>query len=207
MSQKGDKKRLAVFVSGSGTNLENLARQVRSGELNGEISLVVCDNPEAFALKRAAQFQLEIFLIQRRDFKSKAEFDAAIDQKLKEKKIDLVALAGFMRILGPEFVQKWKGRIINIHPSLLPQYPGASAIRDAFEAKEKETGVTIHFVDEGVDSGPIILQRKVPIEPADTLATLEARVHAAEYELYPEAIRLFLSGKLMLENNTVKIVK
>lgn len=207
MNQKCEKKRLAIFVSGSGTNMENLARRVQSGELDCEIALIVCDNPNAFALKRASQFQLEAFVIERKNFKSKTEFDTAIDKKLAEKKIHAIALAGFMRILGPEFVRKWKGRILNVHPSLLPKYPGARSIQDAFEAKEKETGVTIHFVDEGVDSGPIILQRTVPIKPTDTLATLEERVHAAEYELYPEAIQLFLSGKLIVEEKAVKILK
>ena len=207
MSQKCEKKRIAIFVSGSGTNMENLARKAQSGELDCEIALIVCDNPNAFALKRASQFRLEAFVIDRKSFKSKAEFDTSIDKKLVEKKIHVIALAGFMRILGPEFVRKWKGCILNVHPSLLPKYPGAYSIRDAFEAKEKETGVTIHFVDEGVDSGPIILQQKIPIKPADTLATLEERVHAAEYELYPKAVQLFLSGKLIMEEKTVKILK
>ncbi len=178
--------------------MENIAKRVKAGELDLEIGLIVCDNPQAFALKRAVQFHLETFLIDRKNFKDKSEFDAAISKKLKEKKIDVIFLAGFMRILGPEFVREWKGRMINIHPSFLPQYPGTHAIRDAFEAKEKETGVTVHFVNEGVDSGPVILQKKVPIKEDDTLETLEARVHALEYELYPEAIKLFLSGKAKL---------
>lgn len=200
------KKRIAIFVSGSGTNMENIARRMQAGELDCEIALIVCDHPEAFALKRAAKFGLETFVIERKNFKSKTEFDAAISAKLKEKKIDLILLAGFMRILGPEFVRAWRWRILNIHPALLPKYPGAHAIQEAFEAKEKETGVTIHFVDEGVDTGPIILQRKVPIEPNDTLEMLETRVHATEYELYPEAIRLFLAGRLTVRGKEVKIV-
>ncbi|MBI4395344.1 MAG: phosphoribosylglycinamide formyltransferase [Candidatus Omnitrophica bacterium] len=199
------KKRIAVFVSGSGTNMENIARKVKAGELDCEIVLVVCDNPNAYALKRAEQFQLETFVIERKNFKSKAEFEAAIDQKLRGKKVDAIFLAGFMRILSAEFVQKWKWRILNIHPSLLPKYPGVCAIKDACEAKEQETGVTIHFVDEGVDSGPVILQRKVPIQPTDTLAEVEARVHTTEYELYPEAIKLFLGGKLTVDGRQVKI--
>ena len=137
MNQKCEKKRLALFVSGSGTNMENLARRVQSSELDCEIALIVCDNPNAFALKRASQFQLEAFVVERKNFKSKTEFDAVIDKKLAEKKINAIALAGFMRILGPEFVRKWKGRILNVHPSLLPKYPGARSIQDAFEAKER----------------------------------------------------------------------
>ena|SRR3989338_9195380 len=198
-------KRVAIFVSGSGTNMENIARRVQAGELDCELALVVCDNPNAFALKRAAKLGLETFLIDSKQFKSKGEFDARIDQELNRKSVDLVLLAGFMRIFGSEFVRKWRWRVLNIHPALLPKYPGAHAIKDAFRAKEKETGVTIHFVDEGVDTGPIILQRAVPIHLDDTLELLEARVHAVEYELYPEAIRLFLAGKLSVTSNQVVI--
>ena len=201
------KKRVAIFVSGSGTNMENVARRAQSGEINCEIALVVCDNPNAFALERTRRLGLENFVIERKNFKSKAEFDAKITEKLTEKKVDFILLAGFMRILGPEFVRAWRWRILNIHPSLLPKYAGAQAIKDAFEAKEQETGVTIHFVDEGVDSGPIILQKRVPIQFIDTFETLEARVHETEYQLYPEAIRLFLAGKLVVDGKRVRIVK
>ena len=202
-----DKKKVVIFVSGSGTNMENIAKKVQAGELDCEIVLIVSDNPQAFALKRAVQFGLETFVIDRKNFKSKIEFDAKITEKLKEKKVEIILLAGYMRILTPEFVRAWRGRILNVHPSLLPKHPGVQAIKDAFEAKEKETGVTIHFVDEGVDTGPTILQRKVAIKPDDTLETLEARVHATEYELYPEAVRLFLAGKLKVEGSVVKITK
>ena len=201
------KKRVAIFVSGSGTNMENVARRAQSGEINCEIALVVCDNPNAFALERTRRLGLENFVIERKNFKSKAEFDAKITEKLTEKKVDFILLAGFMRILGPEFVRAWRWRILNIHPSLLPKYASAQAIKDAFEAKEQETGVTIHFVDEGVDSGPIILQKRVPIKFIDTFETLEARVHETEYQLYPEAIRLFLAGKLVVDGKRVRIVK
>ena len=199
------KKRAAIFASGSGTNLENIAKKVKAGELSCDIVTVVCDNPGALALKRAEKFGLESFLIERKNFKSKTEFENKITEHLKQKKVDVVLLAGYMRILSPEFVRSWPGKVLNVHPSLLPQYPGAHAIKDAYEAKEKETGVTIHFVTEEVDAGPIILQRRVPIEANDTLETLEARVHAAEYELYPEAIGLYCDGKLTIENTKVKI--
>ncbi|OGW85296.1 MAG: phosphoribosylglycinamide formyltransferase [Omnitrophica bacterium RIFCSPHIGHO2_02_FULL_46_11] len=196
-------KRIAIFVSGSGTNMENIARHVKSGVLTCDIALIVSDNPNASALKRAANLGLETFVIERKDFKSKVDFDVKIMEKLKEKKIEAVILAGYMRILSPEFVRTWQWCVLNIHPSLLPKYPGAHAIRDVWEAKEKETGVTVHFVTEDVDCGPIILQRKVAIKPDDTLETLEARVHAAEYELYPKALELFLAGKLKVTGKTV----
>ena len=198
-------KRVAIFVSGSGTNMENIARRAKEGKLRCDIALILCDNPNALALKRAANLGLETFVIERKNFNSKLEFDEKINQKLLEKKVEAVFLAGYMRILSPEFVKNWAWRIMNIHPSLLPKYPGANSIKDAFEAKEKETGVTIHFVNEGVDSGPIILQRKVPIMPNDTLQNLEARIHEMEYQLYPEAIQLWFDGKVVVENKTVRI--
>ena len=207
MNRKLEKKRVAIFVSGSGTNMENITRRIKAGELLCEIALIVCDNPKAYALMRAASLGLETFVIERGNFKSRAEFDAKITEKLKEKKTEAILLAGFMRVLSPEFVRVWRWRILNIHPSLLPKYPGVSAIGDAFRAREEETGVTVHFVDEGIDTGPIILQRKVPIKLTDTLEMLETRVHAMEYELYPEAIRLFLSEKLIVEDSKVKIVQ
>lgn len=201
------KKRIAIFVSGSGTNMENIARRAKAGEIDCEVALIVCDNPSAFALERARRLGLETFVIERKNFGSKAEFEAGVTKKLKETKIDFILLAGFMRILGPEFVKTWRWRIFNIHPSLLPKYPGTHAIKDAFETKEEETGVTIHFVDEGVDTGPIILQRRISIKSADTLEILEARVHETEYELYPEAIKLFLAGKLVIDGSRVKIIE
>lgn len=203
---KNPKKRVAILVSGAGTNMANIIRQIREGRLDCEIALMICDRSEAYALKRAAELGLETKVLERGNFKSKSEFDAAISQCLEKKRVDLILLAGFMRILGPEFVRQWRWKILNIHPSLLPKFPGAHAIRDAFEAKEKETGVTIHFVDEGIDSGPIILQKKISILPTDTLETLEARVHQMEYELYPQAIRLFLEGKLRIMGRRVEVM-
>lgn len=197
-------KRTAIFVSGSGTNMENIAKKVKAGELSCDIVTVVCDNPEAFALKRAEKLGLQTFVIERKKFASKSEFEAEITGHLKQKRIDLIVLAGYMRILSPEFVRAWRGKILNVHPSLLPKYPGAHAIKDAFEAKEKETGVTIHFVTEDVDAGPVILQRSLSIKPDDTLESLEAKVHEIEYQIYPEAIKLVLSGKVSFKEGKVK---
>ena len=188
-------KRLAIFASGSGTNLENLIKKCQSENVPAEAALVVCDRPGAKAIERADRLGVPVAVIDRKDFASKKEFEAEIIKRLKEKKIDWVVLAGFMRILSAEFVHTYEGKIINIHPSLLPAFPGAHGIRDAFAAKVRETGVTVHFVNEGVDSGPIILQEKVTVDPADTLETLEAKIHAVEYEIYPEALKLVLSRK------------
>ena len=193
-------KRLAIFVSGSGTNMENILQHVKDGKISAEVALVVSDNPEAYALKRAEKFNVECVVVDRKKCDSQEGFEAEIRRHLARKKIDYVILAGFMRILSRSFVRAFHSRILNIHPALLPKFQGAHAIRDAWEAKVKVTGVTAHFVDEGVDTGPIILQREVRVETEDTLETLEKKIHEIEYELYPEAI------KLVLESGTQKKV-
>ncbi|MDD5216795.1 MAG: phosphoribosylglycinamide formyltransferase [Candidatus Omnitrophica bacterium] len=186
-------KKLAIFVSGSGTNMENIIKTVHAGKIPVEAALVVCDKPDAPAITKAQRLGVEVALVDRKKYTSKTDFEAEIIRRVEAKKIDLIALAGFMRVLSPEFVNHFKGRVINIHPSLLPAFPGAHGIRDAFEAKVKETGVTVHYVIAEVDAGPVILQRKVAILPEDTLATLEAKIHAVEYQLYPEALRVVSS--------------
>jgi len=188
-------KRLAIFVSGNGTNMENILERVREGRIKAEAALVVSDNPQAYALKRAEKYNVECIVVDRKRFDSKESFEAEIRRRLKRKKIDFLLLAGFMRILSPAFVKAYKGRILNIHPALLPRFAGAQAIRDAWEAKVKKTGVTVHFVDEGVDTGPVILQREVSIEENESLESLEKKIHDVEYEIYPEAINLVLEGK------------
>ena len=189
--------RLAIFVSGSGTNMENLIKEAQTGNIPGlSVELVVCDNPEAKAIEKAKCLGVELALVERKKFASKEIFENEIIRPLEKKQIDWIALAGFMRILSPVFVRQYKGRIVNIHPSLLPAFPGTHAILDAFEAGLSETGVTVHFVDEGVDTGPIILQRKVSIAPGETLETLEAKIHQVEYQLYPEALRKAISSRI-----------
>ncbi len=189
-------KRLAILVSGNGTNMENLLKKIQAGSLKLEAALVLSDNPQAGALEKAKRYGVPVAIVERAKFASKAAFEAAIYVYLEHYKIDLIALAGFMKILSKDFVERYKGRLINIHPSYLPAFPGGHSIRDAFEARAKETGVTVHFVTAEVDAGPIILQRKVPIDAADTLETLEAKVHALEYEIYPEALSLVASDKV-----------
>ena len=186
-------KRIAIFVSGSGTNMENLIRKMQAGEIPATPCLVISDNPQAAAIEKAKKLSVPVEVVSRKQYSTKEIFEKEIIRHLENQKAELIALAGFMRILSLDFVKKYKGRIINIHPSLLPAFPGAHSIQDAFEAKVKETGVSVHFVDEGVDTGPIILQRKIPLDPADTLESLEAKIHAVEYALYPEALRRILS--------------
>ena len=175
--------------------MENILGYVRDGKIKAEAALVVSDNPEAYALRRAEKYNVECVVVDRKKSPSREAFESEIERHLAREKIDYILLAGFMRILSPGFVKAHPKRILNIHPALLPKFPGAHAIRDAWEAKAKVTGVTVHFVDEGVDSGPIIFQREVRVEPGETLESLEKKIHAVEYELYPEALNRVLSGK------------
>ena len=198
---------IAVFVSGNGSNLQALIDAEARGELaGGRISLVVCDQPGAFALKRAEKAGVRTFVLEAEGFSSREEYDREVARELQKEKIELIVLAGFMRILGGEFVDKYRGRIMNIHPALLPSFRGTHGIRDAVEYGVKVTGVTVHFVDKGLDSGPVILQKCVPIEKDDTMDTLEEKIHGEEHKMYPEAVRLFAEGRLKLSGRRVDIL-
>lgn len=188
-------KRIAFLVSGSGTNAENLIKRIKSGEIPADPVIVISNKPGVKALEKAAALGVKTTVIDHKSYGERVFFDKALDRSLEKHKIDIIVLAGFMRVLTDGFVKKYYGRLINIHPALLPAFPGAHGIKDAWDAKVKETGVTVHFVDSGVDTGPIILQRKVPVLPNDTLETLEARIHKVEYEIYPEALALVVEGK------------
>lgn len=199
--------KLAVFVSGTGSNLQALIDAERAGNLSSaEITLVVSDKPEAYALKRAEEAGIKTFVLEAKGFESREEYDKRIIEELKAEGIELVALAGFMRILSPVFTKEYEGRILNIHPALLPSFKGVHGIKDAFDCGVKETGVTVHFVEDDLDSGPVILQRSVRIEEDDTLESLEEKIHAEEHKLYPEVVRLFADGKLKIEGKRVKII-
>lgn len=196
---------IAVFASGRGTNFSAIARAVKKGKIKANLSLLVCDNPQAQAIGRAKRAGIKVALVKREDFPAKSDFENKIMQYLEENNIDLIVLAGFMRILSAELVKKYAGRIMNIHPALLPSFKGAEGIKDAFDYGVKVTGVTVHFVDEEMDHGPIILQAPVKIEENDTLESLEAKIHKLEHKLYPQAIRLFVEGKLKIEGRRVRI--
>lgn len=150
---------------------------------------MVCDNPKAYALKRARTGRIPVFLFNPARFKSRKAYERVIVSVLKRENVDLVVLAGFMRLLTPYFIRAYRNRVLNIHPSLLPKFKGAHAIRDAFESGVKETGATVHVVTDKLDSGPILLQKKVKVSKKDTLKTLEAKIHRIEHEIYPLAIR------------------
>lgn len=196
---------IAVFASGRGTNFGAIIRAVKSGKIKANLALLVCDNPKAGAIARAKRAGIKIALVKREDFTSKEDFEAGIIQHLEENKIDLIALAGFMRILSPQLVGRYHGRILNIHPTLLPSFKGTEGIKDTFDYGAKVAGVTVHFVDEKMDHGPIILQKAVNIEENETLESLEKKIHSIEHRLYPEAIRLYAEGKLKIEGRKVKV--
>jgi len=187
---------LAIFASGNGSNFAALVKAVKAKKIKVKFVVLVSDQPEAFVVKRAQKARITVILVKREDFASRVDFEAAIIQRLKNYKIDLIALAGFMRMLSPGFVKLYHKRIINIHPSLLPAFKGAHAISDALNAKVNFTGVTVHFVDSQMDHGPVILQKKIKIKRLDCLNSLEKRIHALEHALYPRAIKLFLDGKV-----------
>jgi phosphoribosylglycinamide formyltransferase-1 len=188
-------RRLAVLLSGRGSNFEAIADAVEAGRIpDAEVVAVISDVAEARGLERARERGLRAFAVERARFASRAEHEREIARILRDAGTDLVCLAGYMRILSPEFVREWPGRILNIHPSLLPKYRGLSPQRRALEAGDVEAGCSVHVVDEGTDTGPVVLQRSVPVEPNDTEETLSARILEQEHEAYPEAIVKVLAG-------------
>lgn len=196
---------IAVFVSGNGTNLQALIDAEKSEGLAGaKIVLVVSDKTEAFAVKRAEKAGIETFVLEAKGFGSREEYDKKIMEKLRASKIELIVLAGFMRLLSDHFVDEYYGRILNVHPALLPSFKGTHGIKDAFDYGVKVTGVTVHFVNKELDAGPVILQSPVQIDEEDTLGALEEKIHKIEHELYPEAVRLFAQGRLRIEGRKAR---
>ncbi len=199
------KVNIAVFASGKGTNFTALLKAAKSRLIKADIKLLVCDNPQAPVLGRARRAGIGIALVKKADFLTKVEFEQEIIRHLKKNDIGLIVLAGFMRVLGPDLINAYKDKILNIHPALLPAFKGAHAIRDAFDYGAKITGVTVHFVDEKMDHGPIILQQAVKIEDLDTLESLETKIHKMEHKIYPQAVRLFIEDRLKIEGRKLII--
>lgn len=200
------KPNIAVFASGRGTNFSAIARAVSKGKIRANLSLLVCDKAQAAVILKAKRAGVKIAKVLRGDFPSKKDFENRIIRHLQENRIDLIVLAGFMQMLGPDLVARYKNRILNIHPALLPSFKGKQAISDAFNYGVKVTGVTVHFVDELMDHGPIILQAALKIEENDTPESLETKIHKLEHRLYPEAVRLFIENRLKKEGRKVKII-
>lgn len=197
---------IAVLCSGSGTNLQAIIDAVRSGAIKATIALVVSDREKAYALGRARRSGIAVAYIDPKGYTSREAYDAEIVKRLRAKDVGLVVMAGFMRLMSPYFVKEYAGRILNIHPALLPSFKGTHGVRDALAYGVKVTGPTVHFVDEKLDHGPIVLQRAVEVRSGDTEETLMRRIHEAEHEVYPRAIKLFVEGKLKIEGRRVRIV-
>jgi phosphoribosylglycinamide formyltransferase 1 len=185
-------KNIAIFASGSGTNFQAIVDAVKNGIVPARVALLVCDKPGAKVIERAERERIPTFVFSPKDYDSKAEFEQAILAELRKREIEFIALAGYMRLIGPTLLDAYEGKIVNIHPSLLPSFPGKDAIGQAYRAGVKVTGVTIHYVDEGMDTGPIIAQRAIAIHEGESLAQLEARIHEVEHELYPAVLKTLL---------------
>ena len=181
--------RVAILASGNGSNFEALAHQFQAGLLPGELIFVFSDHHDAYVLERAQRLNVRAFSFEIKEFENKAAYEKALLQLLQEQEIDLIVLAGYMRIIGQTLLSHYSNRILNIHPSLLPSFPGLHGIKDAYEYGVKVTGVTVHLVDDGVDTGPIIAQEPVMILPEDTLESLEEKIHQTEHRLYPKVLR------------------
>lgn len=197
---------LGILCSGRGSNMQSIMAAIKSGQIKAEIGIVLTDKPEARALQVASEAGIKSVCVNRKACASQQEFEEKLVAELKADNVTLVVLAGFMRILSPYFVDAYRHQILNIHPSLLPSFGGAHAHRDVLAYGTKVSGCTIHFVDEGMDHGPIILQDTVPVLDGDTEETLAARVLEKEHILYPRAIELFVDGRLeLLDDRHVRI--
>jgi phosphoribosylglycinamide formyltransferase-1 len=195
-------RKIGVLISGRGSNLQALIDAQQRGELGGEIAVVVSNVESAAGLERAREADIPTVVCDHRG-RARAEYDAEVVDVLRGRGVELVCLAGFMRLLSPVFVRAFPGRILNVHPALLPAFPGLNAQRQALEHGVKVSGATVHLVDEGLDSGAIVAQEAVPVRPADTVESLSARILEAEHRLYPHAVRLLLGGRCRVEGRRV----
>ena len=195
-------KKLGILLSGRGSNFEAIAEAINSGRLPAEIAVVISNRADAVGLESARRRGLNAVLIPSKG-RAREDHDAEVIAALKQARVDLVCLAGYMRLLSPAFVQAFPNRILNIHPSLLPAFPGLDAQKQALEAGAQVTGCTVHFVDEHLDHGPIILQKSVPVLEGDDLHSLSSRILEQEHLAYPEAIRMVLSGEVTVRDGKV----
>jgi len=198
--------RIGALASGNGSNLQAILDACGRAEISGEVALVLSNNPDAFALERARRAGVPARCIDHRHYSDRETFDRELVAALQQAQVDLVVLAGFMRRLTPAFVDAFEGRIMNIHPSLLPAFPGLHVQRQALEYGVRLAGCTVHFVDNGLDTGPIILQAAVPVLEDDNEESLSARILEQEHRIYPRAIQLFAQGRLRLEGRRVRLL-
>ncbi|KIL47002.1 phosphoribosylglycinamide formyltransferase [Jeotgalibacillus campisalis] len=181
--------KIALFASGSGSNVQAIIDSVEQSELNAEIELVVCDRPQAYVNKRAADAGIEVFSFEAKSFSGKDQYEKLILEKLTEKKVEWMILAGYMRLIGPVLLTAYENRIVNIHPSLLPAFPGKDAVGQAIDYGVKIMGVTVHFVDEGMDTGPIIAQQAFPVNGQVDRDMIQKQIHQIEHDLYPATLQ------------------
>ncbi|NNU97205.1 phosphoribosylglycinamide formyltransferase [Anoxybacillus sp. EFIL] len=188
-------KRIAIFASGSGTNFQAIIDAVKKGDIQAEVALLVCDRPHAKVIERAIREHVPVFVFNPKHYETKQQFEREILQQLQQKEIDWIVLAGYMRLIGSTLLQAYPNKIVNIHPSLLPSFPGKNAIGQAYRYGVKVTGVTVHYVDEGMDIGPIIAQQALYIDDGEPLESVERRIHEIEHVLYPKVIQQLVSEK------------
>lgn len=201
------KLRLGVLASGRGSNLQSIMDQAAAGNINAEVTVVISDKKEAYALQRARMAGIPAGYINYRDFPNKEAYERSIVDLLQQHGVELVCLAGYMRIVGKVILTSFQNRVMNIHPALLPSFPGLHGQEQAWAYGVKFSGCTVHFVDEGMDTGPIILQAAVPVYDEDTVDDLSARILEQEHKIYPEAIRLYAEGRLKVEGRKVYVKK
>jgi len=195
--------KIGVLVSGRGSNLQAIIDSIESGKLKASIEVVISDNPKALAIKRCENHNIPCEVIERKNFKSKKEFEEKIAEILKERKVELVVLAGFMRILSGNFLRHFPNRVINIHPSLIPAFQGLNAQKQALEFGVKFSGCTVHIVDESVDAGPVIVQAVVPVLPGDTEETLAERILRWEHKILPQTVQWFAEDRIKIDGRKV----
>ncbi|GIW49790.1 MAG: phosphoribosylglycinamide formyltransferase [Anoxybacillus sp.] len=188
-------KRIAIFASGSGTNFQAIVDAVKKGEVQAEVALLVCDRPHAKVIERAIREHVPLFVFNPKQYETKQQFEREILKQLQQKEVEWIVLAGYMRLIGSTLLQAYPNKIVNIHPSLLPAFPGKDAIGQAYRYGVKVTGVTVHYVDEGMDTGPIIAQQALYIYDGEPLESVERRIHDIEHTLYPQVIQQLLTEK------------
>lgn len=197
--------RLGVLISGSGTNLQAIIDAIEAGTLDAEVAVVISDQADAFGLERARSAGIDAVWVDRSSFEGSSAYDHEIRKVLEAHGVELVVMAGYMRLLGTEVLDAFPDRVVNIHPALLPAFPGAHGIPDAFEYGVKITGVTVHFANEHFDEGPIIAQEAVEIAADETLESLEAKIHAVEHRLYPHALQAIAEGRVRIAGRRTEI--
>ncbi|HPJ97176.1 MAG TPA: phosphoribosylglycinamide formyltransferase [Syntrophales bacterium] len=196
---------IGVLASGSGSNLQSIIDHIEQGRLDAEIRVVISNNPDAYALTRAKKHGIPFVIVRRQEFPDRETFDGQMAETLVSFGVELVVMAGFMRVLSPQFLKAFPQRVVNIHPALLPSFPGLHGQQQAFNYGVKFSGCTVHFADDSVDSGPIIIQAVVPVLETDTEDSLAGRILREEHRIYPQAIQFYAEGRIVIHNRQVKI--